>query len=441
MVKKGKPRFFYGWVIVAVLALSMMLAYAVRSSFSVFYVAILDEFGWSRADTAAIFSLGLLVYGVGGILAGFLLDKLGPRKLFPMAATLITLGALWCSQATTLWELYVAYGLVIAFGQCALGYVPTMTVVNHWFVKQRGVALGIVMFGISLSFLLSPLTQYLRETVGWRTAFMVFAVATFVVVVPITSIFIRHRPQDMGLLPYGAKKLAGSEFKTEKEHDASIVSPEWASVEWTLLRAFKTYRLWLLFTVAMMMGIMVNFPQVHQVAYITDIGYSPMFAVTTFSIFGLLNGIGPIGGFISDHIGRERCCTLGGASVAISMVAAISVRGVGMEWVWYVSAISYGIGIGLLAPTLPATYGELFAGKNLGSIIGFINTGFGIGGAIGPFIAGYIYDVTTSYIFAFVIVLVAAFSLIGLMWLVAPRKIRLVAGKTPTGHSMVKSQG
>jgi len=83
MVEKTKPRFFYGWIIVAVLALSMMLAYATRSSFTVFYVAILDEYGWTRADTAGIFSLSLIVYGLGGILAGFLLDKLGPRKLFP----------------------------------------------------------------------------------------------------------------------------------------------------------------------------------------------------------------------------------------------------------------------------------------------------------------------------------------------------------------------
>jgi MFS family permease len=390
-LKKPGRGVYYGWIIVGILALSMMLAYATRSSFSVFYVAILDEFGWTRAETAGIFSVSLIVYGVGGILAGYLLDRLGPRKLFPMAATLIALGALWCSRATTIWEFYIAFGLIIGFGQCSLGYVPTMTVVNHWFIRYRGLAAGIALFGLSLSFLLSPLTQYLRETVGWRTAFMIFGAAVFFVVVPLTSIFMRHRPQTMGLLPDGVREMPENEDKSASKHDISVVDPKWASTDWTLARAFKTYRLWILLGVAFMMGIMVNFPQVHQVAYITDIGYSPMLAVTTFTVFGLLNGIGPLGGLISDRIGRERCATL---------------------------------------PTLPSTYGDLFAGKNLGSIIGFINMGFGIGGAVGPYIAGYIYDVGGSYTAAFIMVLAVALIQATLMWLASPRKVRLVAGRT-----------
>jgi len=425
MVEKAKPRFFYGWIIVGVLMLSMLLAYATRSSFTVFYVAILGEFGWTRADTAGIFSLSLIVYGLGGILAGYLLDKLGPRKLFPMAATLIALGALWCSRATQIWEFYVAFGLILGFGQCSLGYVPTMTVVNHWFVKWRGLAAGIAMFGLSLSFVLSPLTQYMRETIGWRAAFMVFAAAVFVIVVPVTSLFMRHRPQDMGLLPYGVKQETESGPEKKKEKDASIIDHEWASVEWTLFRAFKTYRLWLLLVAAIVWGMMINFPQVHQVAYITDIGYSPMFAATAFSTFGILTGIGPLGGLLSDRIGREWNVTLGAASTIIGIALALSVRGADMEWIWYISSVSYGLGIGLIAPTLPAVYGELFAGKNLGSIIGFINAGFGIGGAIGTYLAGFIYDTNESYTLAFVMIMVATFIQITLMWLIAPRKVKL----------------
>jgi len=429
MIEKIKPRLYYGWVIVAVLMISITLAYAVRSSFTVFYVAILDDFGWTRAETAGIFSLSLIVYGVGGIAAGILLDKLGPRKLFPLAAGLIALGALWCSRATELWEFYTAFGLIVAFGQCTLGYVPTMTVVNHWFVRRRGLALGLVMFGFSLSFLLSPLTQYLRETVGWRNAFIIFAMATLAIVIPLTSIFMRHRPQDIGLLPDGDSRTSQSRAETEKRDNASVIDRRWAATEWSLPLALKTRRLWLCIMVAVMMGVVVNFPQVHQVAFITDIGYSSMFAVTVFSIFGLLNGIGPIGGLISDRIGRETGITLGAISIAIGTTIALSISRTGLEWAWYLSVICYGLGIGLLAPTLAATYGDLFAGKNLGSIIGFINAGFGIGGAIGPYLAGYIYDVTGNYTLAFIMVLSSAFILVPLIWLVAPRKVRLVAGR------------
>ncbi|MFC1994838.1 MFS transporter [Chloroflexota bacterium] len=429
MVDKGKPRFFYGWLIVGILIISMMLTFATRSSFNVFYVAILDEYGWTHADTAGIFSINLIVYGFGGILAGILMDKLGPRKLFPMAATLIALGAVWCSQATRIWEFYVAFGLIMAFGQCALGYVPTVTLVNRWFVKRRGLAAGIAMFGFSLSFLLSPVTQYLRETVGWRAAFLVFAAAVFFIVAPLTGIFTRHRPQDKGLLPDGAKQPTESELETRKSYDASIVDHKWVSVEWTLPRALKTYRLWLLWVAAMMNGILFNFPQVHQVAFITDVGYSAMFAVAMFSILGLLNGIGPFGGFLSDRIGRETCFTLGVSSVAIGILVAFFIRGPGLEWAWYISAACYGLGLGLSQPMLPAIYGDLFAGRNLGSIIGFANAGFGVGGALGPYLAGYIYDVTGSYTLSFLLVLAAAPILIAMAWLVAPRKVRLVAGR------------
>jgi MFS family permease len=267
--------------------------------------------------------------------------------------------------------------------------------------------------------------------VGWRIAFTIFAAAVFLIVVPMASLFLRHRPQDMGLLPDGIKQAPEGEPKAGKGEDLSIVDHEWASVDWTLPRAFKTHRLWLLLGVALMLGIIVNFPQVHQVAYITDKGYSSMFAVITFSIFGLLNGIGPLGGLISDRIGREMSATLGAASIITSMAVALSITGAGMEWAWYISSVSYGLGIGLIAPTLPATYGDVFAGRNLGSIIGFINMGFGLGGAVGPYIAGYIYDVNKSYSLAFVMVLVAACIVTTLLWLAGPRKVRLVTGRTP----------
>lgn len=429
MFEKAPSRLYYGWIIVLVLGISMMLAYATRSSFTVFYAAILDEFGWTRADTAGIFSVGLVIYGVGGVMVGFLLDRLGPRRVFPIAAGIIMLGAVLSSQATEIWHLYLTFGLLVSFGQCAMGYVPTMTVINHWFVRRRGLALGIVLFLFSLSFLFSPLTQYLRETVGWRTAFLIFAAAILVVVVPTTSFLLRRRPQDMRLLADGDKEAGDSEARKRQRSDAAIVDARWAAQEWTLPRALRTRRMWFIFGAAMTMGITFNFPMVHQVTFMTDVGYTAMFAALVYSIFGLLNGMAPLSGFISDRIGREMSFTLGAAGIATGAAIAFSIRGPGLEWAWYLSAIAYGAGYSLISPTQAATYGDMFLGKNLGSIIGFGNMGFGLGGALGPFLAGYIHDTTGSYNLAFIMVIAAAFCGMILIWLAAPRKVRLVAGR------------
>jgi len=421
MARKDESRFFYGWIIVGVVSISMMLAYAMRSSFTVFYVAILDEFGWTRANTAGIFSLSLIVYGISGIVAGILLDKVGPRNLFPAAATLIALGALWCSQASEIWEFYLAFGLIVAFGQCALGYVPSMALINYWFVKRRGFVLGIPMFGVSLSFLLTPLTQHLRETVGWRVAFMIFAGGLFAIAVPLNIAFIRHRPQDMGLLPDGVKRPMGSELERRERSDTAIIDQEW-----TLPRALRSYRLWLLLVIVSTIGLVENFPKVHQVAFITEVGYSPMFAAVVFSIFGLLLAVGPLAGLLSDRIGREMCFTGGAICIAFGSAVALVIKGPGLEWAWYLSSVSYGLGLGLVTPTLPATFGDLFLGRSLGSIVGFINIGYGAGGAVGPLLAAYLYDVTGEYTIGFVMVIVAILLGAILMWLVAPRKVRMV---------------
>lgn len=431
MTERARPRFFYGWLIVGILALTMMLTYTVRSSFNIFYLAILDEFSWTRAETAGMFSVSLVFYGLGGLASGFLLDYLGPRKLFPISAIIITLGTIWCSQASSLWEFYIAFGVIIGFGQAALGYVPTMTVINHWFVKFRGLAAGIAMFGLSLSFVLNPLTEFLTETISWRTTFIIYGGILSIIVVPLTAFFLRLKPQDKDLLPDGQLKTEASELDTKQSRDLSIVDHSWTSIDWTLAKAFRTSRLWLLFSLAFMMGMAVNFPQVHHKAYVTDVGYSAQVAATTLALFGILNGIGPLGGFISDRIGRERTITLGAIFIIIGMIAAVLIRSNTVPWAWYVMVTTYGLSIGLLAPTLPAVYGDLFAGRNLGGIIGFINMGFGLGGAVGPLVAGYVYDLVENYTAAFLMILGGAIAIIIFIWIIAPRKVRLVAGKLP----------
>jgi MFS family permease len=135
--------FCYGWVIVAVSLISLMVAYGIWWSFPIFYVSMLKEFGWSRAGTAAIFTIGSIVYGFCSLPAGALIDRVGPRKLLPAAAALVAVGCLISSAATEKWHFYLSYGAFMGIGTICMGYVPISALISNWFVQRRGKALGI----------------------------------------------------------------------------------------------------------------------------------------------------------------------------------------------------------------------------------------------------------------------------------------------------------
>ena len=138
-----KRPIYYGWIIVLIGFACQFFIYGVRNSFSVFYLAILNDFGWSRADTALIFSINVVVYGFTSPFAGTLVDRFGPRKVMPVGILILALGTIACSIVSQIWHFYILFGLVAAIGSCLSGFVPNMAVLSHWFVKRRGAAFGI----------------------------------------------------------------------------------------------------------------------------------------------------------------------------------------------------------------------------------------------------------------------------------------------------------
>ncbi|MBI1959695.1 MAG: MFS transporter, partial [Candidatus Rokubacteria bacterium] len=193
---------FYGWVVVGGAFVVLFLAYGAQYAFGVFFAALLDEFGWSRASLAGAFSLYAFTYSGCGVLAGRLTDRLGPRVVIALGGGFLGLGLMAMSQVTALWQPFVLYGGVAALGM-STAYVPCTATIVRWFVERRGLAVGIASAGGSLgTFALPPVAHLLVTTVGWRWAYIIFG-GVILVALNLVAVVMRRDPEALGLAPDG----------------------------------------------------------------------------------------------------------------------------------------------------------------------------------------------------------------------------------------------
>ena len=406
----------------------MTTTYAVYQSWSVFYVAILDTFGWGRAETALIFSAAALVYTFGSPISGFLFDKFGPRRLFTIAAVLIGLGLVGCSRAMEIWQFALFYAILIAGGTALTGFVPNLALVSGWFDKRRATAVGIAQMGTRDSFLLLPLIQLAISGFGYRNAYLLLLVAIIIINIPLAQ-FLRARPQDMGLLPDGGARDDKEKKPDSGEMDDRIVDREWAATEWTLAKAVKKYQFWAFFTLLAGGGFTFIALINHFVAMLTDIGFTAEFAASVLAVYAVTSMLGRSLGFVSDIIGREVTTTLCVAMMFFSLPLLLVTKDTSAPWLLYIFIFFFGLGGGLNSPSFTSATADLFQGKRFGTIFGTANMGFGLGSSIGTFLYGYIYDVSGTYTLGVIITMLAVFMMGISIWVAAPRKIRRVGRK------------
>jgi MFS family permease len=176
-ISKGgthRPGFYYGWIIVAVALVSMAFWLGIRSSFSVFYGALLDDFHWSRAGSAGVQSMALITYTFLAPLVGTLIDRFGPRRVVISGILIFAFGLMLCSSIKTLNQFYLLYGVVTGSGITCIGIITYSAILAHWFEKKRGLASGIAVSGMGLgTFLLVPLSQSFISMVGWQMTFII----------------------------------------------------------------------------------------------------------------------------------------------------------------------------------------------------------------------------------------------------------------------------
>lgn len=391
----------YRWIIVAVSASSNSLAWSVRTTFALFYVALLGEFGWPRGQAALGYSLSWFLLIVFSPLAGWLHDRLGARATVAAGGLLLGAGVLLTGRVHALWQYYLAFGVLGAAG-IALIMMPTAAVTSGWFTTRRGSALGIISAGASASaFIFYPLNAWLIQTLGWRAAMGAYGVLIALAVAPAAALL-------------SPPRLPGDPPRRDR---AATTAPE--GPEWTLAAALRTRQLWAAFAMWGFGVIGYQIMMTHQVAHALDRGFRPATVAWIFGLSGLFTTLGNLaGGALSDSWGRARVFGLGSLIAVAGIAAFAQLAGADDLPRLMIYAVA-GFGFGMRISLLSAIPADLFRGPSFGAILGVINGGGGLGGLLGPSLGGYLFDRTGSYRVAFTVAALAIIASAVAAWMAA----------------------
>ncbi len=417
---------FYGWLIVAIVFVTMGIGVNARTAFSLLFPPLLDEFGWDRGVTAGAFSFGFVVSAVLSPMLGRMMDRVGPRAVMELGVGLMAAGLLLAPLTREPWHLYLTLGVLVGGGSVCLGYSGQSLFLPNWFVRRRGLAVGMAFAGVGVgSITLLPWVQVVIEGAGWRAACLAMGTLLLVVLAPI-NLALRKRPEDMGLLPDG--DAAPSHAAVAQA--SNVVNEAWAAVDWTLSRAIRTSPFWWI-ALAYFSGLYAWYAvQVHQTKYLVEIGFTPTVAAWALGLVSLAGIPGQIAlGHISDRIGREWIWAVGCLGFATCFVALIVLERHPTPMLLYIMVGAQGgLGYGLTS-IFGAVVAEIYQGKHYGSIFGTLMLAAIAGGALGPWATGVLYDMQGSYALAFWICVGSSGLSALAIWRAAPRKVRAVAGR------------
>ncbi len=418
------PPFFYGWTIVALGFITLGITFGVWYSYSVFILAVIKEFSWTRAAASSIFSVFLLSQSIMNPLTGLLQDRFGPRAVLPAGAVVLALSLVFTSRADSLMQYAIAYGVFAGVGISLLGFASHAAFLPKWFERKRGFAVGLAMSGVGFGMLfLIPLAEKSISAFGWRSSYLYMAWVVLFLVGPINLAFSRHSPESIGLKPDGdGGGEAGGHQKSSMV--MQVVDKEWVQKSWTLKRAIATRRFWFLTFAFFFMSFSYQGILLHSVSAMVDKGLTKETAVYFFGILGITGSGGKILlGYLSDLYGRELINTLGAGLASIGILCLIHIESSpGVYPLLF--AMLFGFGYSVAAPLLPAIIADIFLGGSFGVIFATVSIGGGIGGAAGSYVAGLLFDMFGNYTIPFITFIFALILAVVLIWLSAPRQVR-----------------
>jgi MFS family permease len=377
-----RPRLFYGWIVVATAFLVLFMAYGTQYAFGVFFAALVEEFGWSRASLSGVFSLYALVYSLFALGSGRLTDRWGPRAVISIGGALLGIGLMLMSRVTALWQPYLLYGTVAALGM-STAYVPCNATVAKWFTRRRGIAVGLASAGGSLgTFALPPVAHLMVSALGWREAYVVFGAAVLLTLNAL-ALLMRRDPEAMGLVPDGVP--AGRAPARSGAHPSG----------WTVAQALRTRAFWMLYGLFAATWTPVFIPLVHLVPMARGFGVPPFLAATLVSAVGVAAMAGRlVMGAASDRIGRR-------GALAVALVLQV-LAFAGFAWsrelpALYAASLLFGFSYGAASTLFTPTVAEFFGREHAASLAGLLFALAGSMAACGPFAAGFIYDRAGDY--------------------------------------------
>jgi len=397
-----KQPFFHGWVVIVACLIISTISFAIRLSFGVFFKSLESDFGWTRAQTSGIFSVYMLLCCITGVLAGLALDRYKPVAIFMVTGFVTGLSLLLTSQVTELWQLFVFYSLLLAAGTGAT-YPLMMALISRWFTEKRGLVLGIVSCGAGIGLLITgPVSEYLISSYGWQTSYFIMGLVALFIMIPCASLL--KKPLSQGApLPDGKRLDSTNPRTTAGQH---LNKPKGFS----MLQLVETRNFWLLLFIFFLWGLCIFVILVHIVPHAIDLGISSSQAASILSVIGVISILGRLlMGKASDSMGTKQAtilCALIQAAAMLSLVWASNL------WALYIFAALFGFSWGGSSPVLAALVADISGLRHIGVIMGMVFVGFSVGSATGPTLAGHLFDISGSYVLAFLGGMVVTFIVI-----------------------------
>lgn len=379
---------FWGWYVITGAFLILSINYGARYSFGVFVKPLSDEYGWSRSVVSLGASINMFVYSTCAIILGRIVDRVAPRRIITAGALIASASFLMLSRATTPLEFYIVYGLLVGAGSAGMGLVVMNSSAAKWFVKKRGTAIGISTMGVSFgTFMLTPAAGLIIKNFDWHAGFVSISALFLICVVLAYFLMGKAGPESCGLLPDG---------ETDPARVLKLDGPSPAAGRMTYREMFSDSRFWIIgvsFGLAVM-TLMAVF--VHQVAYAQDRGVDKLAAAASLGVVGFAGFLGQFFyGWLSDSLRDVKYSAILG--MAVMIIGLVLLLNAGSLALLYAFALVYGFGYGCLAPMMPITIADRFGLRDLGAVYGMLTFFIGVGGSVGPWLAGLVYDSCGSY--------------------------------------------
>jgi MFS family permease len=398
--------FFYRYIIVAACFSIQAVGIGTYVSYGVFFNPFISEFGWSRASISGASSAAFLLMGLLSIFVGRLNDRIGPRKVMTVTGFFFGVGLLLMSRLNAVWQLYLFYGVVVGIGFSAIDVIPLSTTAR-WFIKRRGIMTGIVKVGTGAGQLTVPLVaSVLIASYGWRTSYLIIGGAGLVLLVSIAQL-LRRDPSQM--------RLSQADGRETARDNAGL-----AGGGLSFREALHTRQFWTICGVNLVIGFCTLSIIVHIVPHAQDTGVP---AIRAAGVLSAVGGVSMAGRFITgiaiDRIGSKKVMVV---CFILLIVGLLWLQVANELWMLYVFAVVYGISHGGFFTAISPIVAEFFGISAHGVLFGIVIFSGTVGGAVGPVVAGYIFDVTDGYSLAFWLSMLV--SILGLVLIVFLKPIK-----------------